>query len=328
MRRLAAIAALACAVLLWASPAAVAATPSASRLTAAASQANRELELLGRVAAPIGLPRHGAIAVLRLENRDGYEISVVAFGQTVALAVSRADNPSAVTMYLAHGRVTPTSIRASFAARGRIALRLGSSSQALRLPRHPGCALPGHGVIGRSGVYVGKLSFQGEDGYTSARAHRVKGTSIDLRALSSCLTGLSRKRLAALPPSVPTHPSAGPKPTTLVADDKLPLARTVFAARAGGSSRSRFLATEEGSEGSLGVVRFVFVSGPRPAFAFDDALSFAGVTPPPPFSGTATFQRGPGAGKSWTGSLAVSFLGAPDVPLTGSPFRAQLTRGW
>jgi hypothetical protein len=349
MRRLAAIAAaLACAALLCASPLAVAATPSESRLAAAASRANRGLELLGRVSAPLGLPRNSSIAVLKLENRDGYEIFVVAFGQTVALTVSRAGDPSAVTVYLAHGRVTPVSIRASFAERGRIGLRLRSSAQALRLPRRPGCALPGGIVVGRTGVYVGELSFQGEGGYTSARVHRVKGTSIDLGALSSCLGGLGRKqRRAALPPArfpglrtatadgrapappgVPTHPSTGPKPTALVADAKLPLVRTVFAARARGSSRPRFLATEEASEGPLGVVRYAFVPGPRAAFAFDGPLSLAGVTPPPPFSGTATFQHGPRATKSWTGSLAVSFLGAPDVPLTGSSFKAQLTRGW
>lgn len=328
MRRLAAIVAMACAALLCASPVvSAAARPAQSPLVAAASQANRVLELLGRASAPVGPSRNGEITVLRLENRDGYEISVIALEQTVALAVSRSNDPSAVTIYLAHGRVTPSSIRASFAARGRIALRLGASSQALRLPRSPGCRLAG-GVVGRIGVYVGELSFQGEDGYTSALAHRVKGTSIDFRALSSCLAGQGRKRLAALPPGVPTHPSTGPKPTALVADAKLPLERTIFSAQARGSSYPRFLAEEEGSEGSLGIVRFAFVRGPRPTFAFDDALSLAGVTPPPPFSGSATFQHGLGPGKSWTGSLAVSFLGAPGVPLTGAPFKAQLARGW
>jgi hypothetical protein len=198
----------------------------------------------------------------------------------------------------------------------------------LRLPPRPGCPLSGRGVVGRSGVYVGQLSFQGEDGYTSARVHRVKGTSIDLRALGPCTTARSRRLLVAPPPGVSTHPSGGPKPTTLVADAKLPLERTVFTAQALGSSQPRFLAEEESSEGSIGIVRIASARGPRSSFAFDDSLSLGGVTPPPPFSGTATFQHGPGEARSWAGSLAVSFLGAPDVPLAGSPFKAQLARGW
>jgi hypothetical protein len=353
MRRFATIAGtLACAALLWAASAAAATSPSRPGLLAEAARLHGELELLGQLSTPVDLPRNGTVVQLRLENRDGYRIAVLAFGQTVLLGVSRGHSRFPTTIYLTHGRVTPTSIRASFAGRGRIAVRFRPPGQTLRLPRRFGCKGPGHGVIARFGVYVGELSFQGEGGYTSARARRMKGSSIDLAALTSCLRHAARGPGAAFsparspagllatagpaganqktpsPPGVPTHPSTGPKPTTLVADSKLPLSRTLFAAQAHVGGRARFLALEESSEGSIGIVRYVLVPGPRAAFAFDDPLSLAGVTPPAPFSGSATFRHGPGGAKSWTGSLAVSFLGAPDVPLTGSQFSTQLTRGW
>jgi hypothetical protein len=331
--------------LLCATPAGATPAPrSRAALPARVSRVGAQLELLGRVSSPLGLPSNGSIAQLTLEAGDGYEISVLAFEQTVLLAVSRREDPFATTMYLAHGRVTPRSIRASFADRGRIALRFRPSGRLLRLPPGSACASHRGGVLARLGVYVGELRFRGEGGYTSAQAHRVKGSSIDIGALVDCLGGVTADRHAVLPslrlpapsphgsvaypPSVPTHPTTGPKPTTLIADDKLPVAQTVFGAQAYGSGRVQFLATEAASEGSIGIARFVFAAAPPAAFAFDDALSLAGVTPPPPFSGSATFTHGVGGARSWTGSLAVSFLGAADVPLTGASFNASLRRGW
>jgi hypothetical protein len=302
-----------------------------------------------------GVPSTGALVELSFKNRDGYTIRVAGFGQTVALRViRRLPEGSSNTTYFAHGAVTPTSIRASFADRGRIAVRFRPTGAEIRHAGRYRCATRNDGAIGRHGVFVGGLSFNGEAGYTSASVHRAPGQSIDYRAFLSCLlSGVSSKRRAARPavgppvglpgtglavpgilgrmpsgPEAPTHPTPGPKPTMLSADDKLPLSRTVFLARARGSRRPVFLAEQASSDGSLGIVRYASVTGPRQAFAFDDALSLAGVTPPPPFSGTATFQHGGAGAKSWAGSLAVSFLGAPDVPLTGPGFGSSLTRGW
>ncbi|HET8862143.1 MAG TPA: hypothetical protein VFM94_02710, partial [Solirubrobacterales bacterium] len=107
-----------------------------------------------------------------------------------------------------------------------------------------------------------------------------------------------------------------------------PVSRTVFAALGRESRRARFLAFEAGSEGSIGIARVALASAGASTFTSDDSLSRAAVSPPPPFAGTAAFDHGPGREKSWTGSLAVSFLGEPRVPLAGSPFQALLARSW
>jgi hypothetical protein len=127
---------------------------------------------------------------------------------------------------------------------------------------------------------------------------------------------------------VQTHPSRGPKPTTLLADRKTPLTRTVFAAQVRGPGKVRLFALESASEGSIGVIRAVKAEAAPSVLSVDGILSRASVKPPAPFSGTGAYEQGPGNAKSWTGSLAVSFLGAPHVPLTGSPFVARLARGW
>jgi hypothetical protein len=347
------------AALLCAQPAAAEPSPSAA-LLGGASRLNDELALLGQGSSTLGLPGNRALSELRFENSDGYTIAVVAYGQTVALSVTRAHGqrkgrgPASTTTYLAHGKVTPTSIAASFGSRGRIEVGFRPSGRKLRATRKAGCKRSSDGVLARFGVFSGELRFQGEGGFTSAEVHRVPGRSVDFDALIACLFGATpRSKQAVLPspklpwgalrlpgadsglrqatpeaPGVRTHPSAGPKPTTLLADHKTPLARTLFAAQVRGRGQVHFLALEAASEGSIGVIRFVQAQADPTAFSVDDILSSAGVKPPAPFSGAGAYQQGPGNTKSWTGSLAVSFLGAPHVPLTGSPFTAGLARGW
>ncbi len=342
------------------------ASPPAPRLLTGLSRLNDELALMGQGSSAVGLPRNLTLSELRFENRDGYRISVVAFGQTVALSVSRSlvhrrgrgdrhrrvRQRVSVATYFAHGKVTPTSIAASFGDRGRIAVRFRPSGRALHATHKAGCRRPSNGVIADFGVFDGELHFEGEGGYTSVDVHHMPGRSVDFASLLACLLGLSPGGHAALPQSsaplgirlpglvaadpasasgaagVPTHPGIGPKSTTLVADSKQSLARTVFAAQVRGRGRPHFLAVSQVSEGSIGVIRFAYVRGAPSAFSFDGILSSATAAPPPPFDGSADLLRGPRNAKSWSGSLAVSFLGAPHLPLTGPPFGAWLSQGF
>lgn len=355
MKQRLAIAALATALLLCAAPATAAeaaAPPSARSLLAGVARLDDELALLGGGSSGLGSPHGRALAELRFENRDGFEISVIAFGQTVALDVSRKSGHGHVrgsrTTYFAHGKVTPTSIAASFGERGRIAVHFRPSGREVHATRKAGCREPGDGILAHLGVFAGELSFQGEDGYTSAKVRRVRGRSVDYVALLACLLGSGPSRHLAAPhrksppapdlrglfaasrgvPSVPTHPSDRPTSTALVATVKTPLTRTTFAAQAKQGRPTRFFAVDEASEGSIGILRFVFTRAGPASFAFDHTLAAASVEPPAPFSGTAVLEHGPGTEKSWTGSLAVSFLGAPGVPLTGPPVNARLARGF
>jgi hypothetical protein len=86
-----------------------------------------------------------------------------------------------------------------------------------------------------------------------------------------------------------------------------------------------FLTTSRERVGRVRVSRFVLLFAERPgAFSFDSALTSASVAPPPPFHGTATFQRGAeGAPSTWSGSLSVSFLDGRQA-LTGHGIDAAL----
>jgi hypothetical protein len=363
MNRRCAIAALTVVALICAPSAAVAgsttALPEAPALYSQVAEFNQVAELLGRGSGPLDHRREPSYTVLRFENHDGYVISVVASRQTVALRVARSygrgrrSGRALSTTYLAHGKATANSIKADFGARGQIALRFRPAAGSLRASKRAGCRRAGSFPIARRGFFVGELRFRGEGGYTSAQVHRVRGGSFNLAALLACLLGsgpAGRDALlpsATLPidlrpfgigahrlgsgasaPGVQTHPSDRPKRTVLVSSYKLPVSRTIFAAQTRGSGQARFLAFEAGSEGSIGIARLALASATKSTFTSDDSLSEAAVSPPAPFAGKAVFEHGPGETKSWTGSLAVSFLGEPHLPLVGSPFETQLVRSW
>lgn len=356
MRTLAAIVGLA-AVGLACAPAATAAadgTASPRALLAGVAQLDDQLALLGS-SSDAGRSDEEDLLAIRFVNHDGYTFRLFAFGQTVVLSVIRRDRktrPSSTT-YLARGAVTSSSIEASFADRGRVSLRFRPSRRPARATRRVRCTKSGNPVAAHLGLFVGTLRFRGEGGYTSAKVHRVHGGSLDPAAFVACQietraptqsapspAGLQPSGLATLrnyvedfgkdPPEIPgvdTQPSEREETTALIAHRKTPLTRTVFVALSRGQGQARFLALDAGVDGSVGILRFVSVPAPAAAFRAEDTLSGAFVRPPAPFSGTALFQHGSGREKSFAGPLAVSFLGAPGVPLADSSFETLLLRG-
>ena len=240
-----ALAALSCA----AAPAAAAQPPpSAAQLYAGVARLSERLALMGQGSSSLGLPRGRALSELRFENRDGYTISV-----TRLRADGRAGRqPRAVppqgrgerrhrvrervqeTTYLAHGRVTPRSIEASFGDRGRIAVRFqlraaGRSTPAARpaasgrtarrsptwAPSTASCASAARGASPRSTPTASPGARSTWERFSPAcSASRRRATRALPRAdapLGIRLPGLVA-RAAAAPsvPAVPTHPSSGP----------------------------------------------------------------------------------------------------------------------
>jgi hypothetical protein len=66
--------------------------------------------------------------------------------------------------------------------------------------------------------------------------------------------------------------------------------------------------------------------GPERTFSFDTGLGTATVSPPRPFSGSATLAPGPGGATAWTGSLKVDLPGRKNVPLATPSFTASLSQ--
>jgi hypothetical protein len=275
-------------------------------------------------AAPAGAAQFHVLT-LSLMNSDGYKVTVAGVGPTVGIVVHRPKQEASTT-YLVHGKVTRTSLKASFSGLGRVDVEFHPThSDPSGRPR---C---NEVVHGERGLFRGRIEFHGEGGYTSVDAHRAKGKALGLGSLRNCVGTVSRphgRNLKAILRALLGLGGPQAKQTRILAEWKQPLGGVFFEATQVGRDRTQFLAAEQTTVGRLAILHIARANGSAKRLASDPALTFANVSPPAPFSGSGDLRHGPDGLKLWTGNLAVSFPGAPDVPLTGPDFRTILSRSW
>lgn len=247
------------------------------------------------------------------KGSNGYLLSVTGRPNVVEILVTEA-NPRhgdfAVADYKVQGTTSAGKIEADLGSFGAISMRFKPSgnAQTKTLPKaSKACSAP-RKVVPREGTFVGTFRFAGEADYTTVEAFEAKGT-IGISESVICVAAApedSGKDRRHRPPSPYLGVTAN--------DNHLRFAASVLTP----SRRVSFIANSRETNGKVSITRFVARRGLPSSFKFDSDLSVATVTPPPPFFGTATFQRGSkGMSPTWSGSLAVSFPGAPAVLLTG-----------
>jgi hypothetical protein len=245
-----------------------------------------------------------------------------------ASGVGSAQEVTYTTQRVGHS----TTINASFGRFGAIAVRFIPSGKVLRA-EPPSCSGGSSSSVveTRLGTFVGTIRFRGEDGYTAAHVRRARGGVGDFN-------GPLREGQR-----IPCEPSLGeffghpeePDGAGLVhlnADDRhrdISFGASPVSTGPPGSSAQTYsfqgLAIE--SRGPLTIARAIAALGPASDFAFDTSLSSATVTPPPPFTGSATFQRVPGGSPIWAGTLSGPLPGRGEVHLAGSGFTGELRSG-
>jgi hypothetical protein len=274
--------------------------------------------LLCAVAALLGLPALAACATgkaaelklgsFELESPGGFEIEVftVQESRRPTTAAVGVKNELLQTNYNVRAKAGP-GIHATFGALGQLDVSFERRRKAVERPER-GCRW-----IFEEGVFRGSFHFTGEGGYVSSEALDPKGT---LLRLPGGFCGFSDDRRA--------RPFLG-------------LERRVLAARAREAGRTvSFEASQEefvkrvSFNASL-LERVDGMSIDRSAEAVAGKRTFtstgtsrAAVRPPQPFTGTALLRDPAHQPANWSGSLSVSFLGAPDVPLAGEAFVAKL----
>ena len=279
------------------------------------------------------------LARFYLRGTNGYKV-------TIQASVEGANSPVRIDVedqkggaeYQVLGTVTPTKIHASFGQFGKISLRFHPSGRVLHNHVSGDKACP-HGAA-RLGDFTGTFSFRGEGNYTTVSAHRIPGgvgaptAPIDHREELSLGCPNANRRSYIVPPgqvpqSVHENPSGSSELSAVAAT---PSETIVFGAvsfslhhpetPSAKPDSCLFVALTEEARELVQIARVVFGGGPASECPF--AQSPVTVTPPPPFSGTATFQRNADGSTSWTGSLAVPFPGREPVALTGPAFTAEL----
>jgi hypothetical protein len=92
------------------------------------------------------------------------------------------------------------------------------------------------------------------------------------------------------------------------------------------SRRVEFRARTGASRGPVGIFRTVSAVADVSSFVLSDpkaAPENFTLAPPPPFSGTATFQRTPESVFAWDGDLSIQFPGAAPLALAGPEFNTS-----
>jgi len=286
----------------------------------------------------------------QLRASNGYQVRLQASDSTAVVVVNRGmpkgDLGFAESAYVVRARTSANRLRATFGDRGRVSMRFRPSGRARYAPSRRPCRRADRRVT-RFGTFVGSFRFTGENGYTKVRVQRVSGRVVS-PAAPRCRRPVGRRRRGtaaiwkalAAPPvavrkSLDRHAAAeasallgGPSRdvTFLGASWRQGLTAQSFGAIEIGPLGTLYLAASLHTEGRLGVFRIALAAGSAASLSVNDPLSLARVKPPAPFSGSATFEHFDDGTRSWTGTLAISFPGAPSMPLTGPPFKAKLRR--
>jgi hypothetical protein len=269
----------------------------------------RLLTEVGKPVPPAAAYRSGFL----LPGRGGYDVRVFTSGSAVIVEVLRGKpGRLSASAYLARGIETPRRLQGTFGELGRVSMRFrpqrrGAPMQsfcrgARRFSRQPG-------------VFVGRFTFEGEDGRLSISSRRAKGAIVtpDGRCPRRRLSKRQLKReLEAL-----FEPVAA-----IVATSRDGVASTTLLAFKQ-KRRTFFLASREENRGRIGIIRFAVAKAGR-GFGIDETASRANVSPPAPFRGTGRYRAAPDGAASWSGDLSVNFPGAPRFPLTGTAFEAAL----
>jgi hypothetical protein len=263
-----------------------------------------------------------------LKGAGGYELQVGGTGGRVYATIekkSRAFKTSGNSFsfgdlsntYFVRGIATRSRLEADFGPFGKVDLEFTPSGKTRQPRRAQICG--GQQPVEQPGHFSGTVSFTGDHGFATFHAKRVKGRIFELSEVSCGRRVLSSRGAIIV--------SSGGKPEALL-DASAPDGDVSFAAVANAApERPDFFATEGRRYGRLLELRSAESIGDEApgAFELDEGLTAATVRPSAPFEGEASFRRETSGETTWSGTLAVPFLGG-GVQLTGGAIEASLGR--
>lgn len=262
----------------------------------------------------------GTQAEFTLGKAPHVELQLSTAGQRVTLEATRGSQSVA---YEVSGTVSAHRVRADFGRAGKVDLRFRPSGPPQSVEPFPFCK--GRNGSVSSGAFVGTLEFTGFDRFVHFHASRVKGRVTRTPPVKCHLPGSGHIRQAH---EEEAEREEGEGSIFLTAGR--PCGRLAFLVAANEdplTSVSVFAAVSRARVGRVAVSRLALLISRRAGqFIFDPGLSSATASPPPPFHGSGTFQRGgEGAPSTWSGSLSVAFLDGRQA-LTGDGILATLER--
>jgi hypothetical protein len=258
--------------------------------------------------APVDAPEL-KLGTIELEGSNGYEVEVLTLreGRHAPVAIVSAERGRLAATYEVRASLG-AGIHAIFGSLGQLDVSFDRQSKSVET-LEPGCRW-----IIEAGVFRGSFQFAGEGGYLSVQAVDPVGSVLRLpdgfcgfeedRPARSAIPGLDQTVLAAR--------AASERGTVSFEASRWHL-----------DGEISFLASLRERVGEMRIERTARAGGGKRSFLTSKA-SRASVRPPGPFRGSARFRDPAKRPATWTGSLSVSFPGAPDVALAGAGFVAKL----
>lgn len=257
----------------------------------------------------------GYSANFKLQGTNGYELGFFAFSERrdgrgrIFVGIGRDGGKKNGAFYGAPAIVSEAFVKADLGALGKVDLALRPSGREKTI--HVKCSSSQYPF--EPGVYEGIVEFKGEGGYTRARE-----TSVPLQPpITSFCGGGSGSGES----SGPGASGARIRGLSFANDRKLSFQVNK------NHERGRVLFSAEIRERRDGVLIHRAVEGFAPAgsFRFDPELRTARLALPVPFSGAASLVRDSDSLlPRWFGSLAVDFLGRPNVRLASPGIHVSL----
>jgi hypothetical protein len=264
-------------------------------------------------------------AEFTLRGSNGYRITVSSDLDVEPEVELTAERRGSTAQYTAPAKMTGNTLRASFGRLGRIAVRFRPNGRERHVRVRKKCMKDRPPVVSsRLGSFEGTIRFRGERGYTEVSArHAPGGIGDPLANTRKKMTCEFRESEAERQRELESVSLDGSPPHGRVAFTAFRLFGNLLHRIWAGKPTSRkgdrylFLVLTSERVGRISIFRYAASVGGSKDFLFDDALTTAEVTPPPPFAGRGSFHRNADGSTSWTGTLSVPLPGLGRVRLTG-----------
>lgn len=256
---------------------------------------------------------HDHYAEAKVRGSNGYHLAIYVLSGTVSVTATKATARVQYVPLDSHMR--DGRMQAHLPGVGRIALRFHERSRSRKQP--PG-GCEGLGTLERRGIFRGRVKIAGERGYTRVDVRAIRGKIVDEPRLVCRRAGRARasseNREELLRAAVPRGRGT-----------------LEFSANDWGSNFDSpvfFAAQLLRLRGQMFVINAAYGLRENSAgLALGRPPVSGSVEPPKPFTGTATFQRGPGGAFTWLGDLAAELPGVGPVRLAGPAFKAEACLG-
>jgi hypothetical protein len=254
---------------------------------------------------------------LHLNGTNGYSIQI-AGGKSGYIYVD-AEKAPARASYFVTDQSTGSGIHARLPGVGGVSVRFRPKGKPDEVPLPDNCR--GRGNLIQHGVFVGRIHLHGEQGYTDVDAQRAKGKVVHSfkKVCDNDSSGI--------------HFAGDTKLTLLSASTRRgrgDLSLTAFqvvSRRVPELSGTSIMASFTTRRGSMLTTKLAFASASLDALQLAEpagSLQSASLSPPGPFTGTASFQRTSKTSSTWEGSLSVELPGLGQVSLAGPKFSSTL----